>query len=149
MKSETVKNLHERIIDGENADDALWQAVIAWQKEPLCTCSGLQFSYTVKHNKYGGYSGEMIVSRKEGSKTLTKSSVLLAFHKVLEKMEIVDADEKDRIGRMLNPPEYKGPKAIGQIFGISYVYSLFWKLGLIKVPQKIEDKLLGEKAGKQ
>jgi hypothetical protein len=42
------------------------------------------------------------------------------------------------------PPEYKGPKAIGQIFGISYIYSLFWKLGLIKVPQKVEDKINGD-----
>ena len=40
--------------------------------------------------------------------------MVLAFHKVLEKTECV----------------YSGPKAIGQIFGISYVYSLFWKFGL-------------------
>lgn len=37
--------------------------------------------------------------------------------------------------------DFKGPKAIGQIFGISYVYSLFWKFGLIRVPAKVEEKL--------
>jgi hypothetical protein len=91
------------------------------------------------------------ISRKEESKTLTKSSVLLAFHTVIEAMEVVDVPRKD--GEMeadcettttLLVPEYKGPKAIGQIFGISYVYSLFWKLGLIRVPGKVEDKLRGE-----
>jgi hypothetical protein len=40
--------------------------------------------------------------------------------------------------RVLDVPEFKGPKAIGQIFGISYIYSLFWNWGLIRVPEKIE-----------
>jgi hypothetical protein len=106
----------------------------------------LLFSYTVKKNKKGIYTGELEISRKEGSKTLTKSSVLLAFHKVLEAMEVVELPDKDGEKTMaLIVPEYKGPKAIGQIFGISYVYSLFWKLGLIRVPGKVEDKLRGKK----
>ena len=41
--------------------------------------------------------------------------------------------------------EYKGPKAIGQIFGISYVYSMFWKWGLIQVPMRVEIKLKGRR----
>ncbi|MCI5647901.1 MAG: hypothetical protein MR332_00450 [Fusicatenibacter sp.] len=41
-------------------------------------------------------------------------------------------------------PEYKGSKAIGQIFGISYVYSIFWKLGLIRVPEMVEKRLEGK-----
>ena len=44
-------------------------------------------------------------------------------------------------GTELRFPEYKGPKAIGQIFGISYIYSIFWKFGLIRVPERIEEKL--------
>jgi hypothetical protein len=67
---------------------------------------------------------------------LTKSSVLLAFERVLAQMEIVD--------ETLVPPTFKGPKAIGQIFGISYIYSLFWRMGLIRVPEKTERKLKGE-----
>ena len=39
-------------------------------------------------------------------------------------------------------PEYKGPKAIGQIFGISYIYSIFWKFELIRVPAKVQEKLM-------
>lgn len=42
------------------------------------------------------------------------------------------------------PPFYKGPKAIGQIFGISYIYSLFWAWGLITVPEKVARKLNGD-----
>jgi hypothetical protein len=145
-----------------DADTALWQTVIAYQKYPFHTSSGLPFFYTVKQGKNGAYTGELVVSRKEGSKTLTRSSVLLAFHKVLESLKIVqvDSDGEENTDSKANtdgekntgdaaftvvlaPAEYKGPKAIGQIFGISYVYSLFWKWGLITVPEKIEERLRG------
>jgi hypothetical protein len=115
--------------DLDDLDEALWRVVMVYQNYELYTKSGLMFSYVVKCKRNGEYSGELIVSRKEESKTLTKSSIMLAFHKVL-------SDMKDT-----TPPEYKGPKAIGQIFGISYIYSLFWKLGLIRVPKKVEEKI--------
>ena len=79
--------------------------------------------------KNGEYSGELLVSRKETSKTLTRSSVLLAFHKVLEATEVTsEGDEAS-----FQPPAYRGPKAIGQIFGISYIFSLFLEFGLIRL----------------
>jgi hypothetical protein len=149
-RKKTVDELHmaivkERVKKNIDIDAILWQAVIAYQGYQFYTSSGLSFSYTVKKNKKGIYTGELEISRKEGSKTLTKSSVLLAFHKVLEAMEVVELPDKDGEKTMaLIVPEYKGPKAIGQIFGISYVYSLFWKLGLIRVPGKVEDKLRGK-----
>jgi hypothetical protein len=108
--------------------------------------------------KKGEYTGELMVSRKSESKTLAKSSIMLAFHRVLlslsfrteeniynvdnsdnaENIENVDnADNTDMIRH-----EYRGPKAIGQIFGISYVYSMFWRWGLIAVPEKVEKKLM-------
>ena len=134
----------------EEMDELLWKAVLAYQKELFYTSSGLPFSYTVKRKKNGAYSGELEVFRKEGSKTLTRSSVLLAFHKVLERIQAAESDgetggtERAKAGGFV-PPRYKGPKAIGQIFGISYVYSLFWKIGLIQVPPKVEGKLKGER----
>lgn len=127
-------------------DKALWQCIIAYQNYPFYTISGLPFSYTVKRKKNGESSGELEISRKEESKTLTRSSVLLAFHKVLEgikAVEVMDSDGMSSTELML--VEYKGPKAIGQIFGISYLYSLFWKWGLIKVPGKAENKLRGKR----
>lgn len=99
--------------------------------------SGLPFTYEVKRKKNGEYSGELLVSRKEVSKTLTKSSVMYAFRKAF-------SDGKTS-GEEFTAPEYKGPKEIGQIFGISYSCSLFWRLGLIRVPEKVEKKLKGEK----
>jgi hypothetical protein len=126
----------------EKADQVLWQTVIAFQNTEFQTASGLPFSYQVKCKKNGEYSGELVVSRKEDSKTLTRSSVMLAFHKVLESIrikQVADADGNDTAELILQ--EYKGPKAIGQIFGISYVYSLFWNWGLILVPEKVEQKL--------
>lgn len=132
---ESKRQLYEGIIEGRpipELETILWDAVLTYQDQTLHTLSGLEFSYTVKHKKNGEYSGELLVSRKETSKTLTRSSVMLAFHKVLEQIEITEKD-----GTVLfAPPSYKGPKAIGQIFGISYIFSLFLALGLIKTADR-------------
>ena len=120
-------------------DELLWQAIIELQGCTLHTASGLFFDYSVRQKRNGEYSGEVLVSRKEESKSLTKSSILLAFHRVLGEIQ----PSKD--GLDFIPPEYPGPKSIGQIFGISYIYSIFWKLGIIRVPEKIEKKLKGER----
>ena len=137
---QSIKELHRGIIEGktqEELDVLLWDAVVAYQNQPLRTLSGLEFSYTVKHKKNGEYSGELLVSRKETSKTLTRSSVMLAFHKVLEQIEVTEKD-----GTVLYaPPSYKGPKAVGQIFGISYIFSLFLEIGLIKTQTEISGKI--------
>ena len=71
---------------------------------------------------------------------------MLAFHKVLEGIkteEVINAN--GTVSTSIIPLEYKGPKAIGQIFGISYVYSMFWKWGLIQVPMRVEIKLKGRR----
>lgn len=132
---ESKRQLYEGIIEGRpipELETILWDAVVAYQNQPLRTLSGLEFSYTVKHKKNGEYSGELLVSRKETSKTLTRSSVMLAFHKVLEQIEVTEKD-----GTVLfTPPSYKGPKDIGPIFGISYIFSLFLALGLIKTADR-------------
>jgi hypothetical protein len=138
----------ECVSGGEGADAVdhlLWQTVIAYQNYPFHTSSGLPFSYTVKQGKNGAHTGELIVSRKEESKTLARSSVMLAFHKVLGEITVVDVSNTDCEPTVLVPAEFKGPKAIGQIFGISYIYSMFWKWGLIRVPGKVEEKLLGKR----
>lgn len=134
-----VKRLQKGILEEKTElDKLLWDALLAGQGEFFNTSSGLPFSYVVKRKRNGEYSGELLVSRKESSKTLTRSSVLLAFHKVIDATQICDIDGKAE----LILPEYKGPKAIGQIFGISYIYSIFWKFGLIRVPVKVQEKLI-------
>ena len=134
-----VKRLQKGILEKKTElDKLLWDALLAGQGELFNTSSGLPFSYVVKRKRNGEYSGELLVSRKESSKTLTRSSVLLAFHKVIDATQICDIDGKAE----LILPEYKGPKAIGQIFGISYIYSIFWKFELIRVPAKVQEKLM-------
>ena len=134
-----VKRLQKGILEKKTElDKLLWDALLAGQGEFFNTSSGLPFSYVVKRKRNGEYSGELLVSRKESSKTLTRSSVLLAFHKVIDATQICDIDGKAE----LILPEYKGPKAIGQIFGISYIYSIFWKFELIRVPAKVQEKLM-------
>ena len=143
--ADAIEALHSGIAARRtDLDEILWRAVIAHQGERFYTASGLPFRYVVNRTRDGTYGGELCVSRKESSKTLTKSSVLLAFHKVLDNIAVAETAQTEPCGSAICPPLYRGPKAIGQIFGISYIYSLFWRLGLIAVPEKIENKLKGE-----
>ncbi len=138
--TQSIEQLHRGIEEKEkqgSLDMLLWETILEYQNQTFYTLSGLEFSYTVKHKKNGEYSGELLVSRKETSKTLTRSSVMLAFHKVIEATQIRDTNGQAE----MILPEYKGPKAIGQIFGISYVYSIFWQFGLIRVPESVQEKL--------
>ena len=66
---------------------------------------GLKFSYKI-------HGGEMIVDRK--AKSITKSSIILAFQKA-RKMGVV-----------------KGPKALGNVFGASYLYPVFLRFGVCR-----------------
>ena len=130
-----IEELHQAIVEQRNMEELeglLWAGVLAYQGKAFYTLSGLEFSYTVKHKKNGDYSGELLISRKETSKTLTRSSVMLALHKVLAEMKF-----KEINGAVyLLPPEYCGPKSIGQIFGISYIFSMFLEFGLIRTNEK-------------
>lgn len=90
------------------SEEELWDLLVASQNEEYTTYKGLTFSYTIR-----GY--EMFVSRKD--KSLTKSSIMIAFHKAQELME--------KEGRV------KGPKKLGT-FGASYIYVIFEKLGILR-----------------
>lgn len=139
-RQRAVGELRERIKTAEELDEALWQCVIAYQNYPFHIPSGLPFSYNVKQGN-DEYGGELVVSRKEESETLTRSSILLAFHKVLEGIKTEEVKNKDGVlATTFILPEFMEPKAIGQI-----LYSLFWKWGLIQVPEKVEDKLKGKR----
>ena len=130
-----IEELHQAIVEQRNMEELeglLWAWVLAYQGKTFYTLSGLEFSYTVKHKKNGDYSGELLISRKETSKTLTRSSVMLAFHKVLAEMKFKEING----AAYLLPPEYRGPKSIGQIFGISYIFSMFQEFGLIRTNEK-------------
>ncbi len=93
-------------------DQALWQALIAWQGRTFMTAKGLEYTYTIRERRDGALGGEMFISRKE--KSITQSTVFMAFHKALELGGIVT-----------------GPKKLGT-FGASYLYPVFIQLGVIR-----------------
>lgn len=48
----------------------LWQAVIAFQEYPFKTATGLPFRYKLKVGKNGEYNRELLIDRREKSKSL-------------------------------------------------------------------------------
>lgn len=92
------------------------------------TVSGLPFTYKLKVGRDGEFTKELFIDRRENSKSLSWSSVRIAFERAVEKQGTV----------------FERPKAIGDIRGISYIYSLLWRFRVITVPEEAEKKLKGE-----
>ena len=105
-------------------EENLWQAIIVFQNYTFYTASGLPFYYTLKPGRNGSLTRELWVNRRENSKSLSWSSVALAF------------EHAKRIKE-----EIPGPKKLGNIRGISYIYAIFWKLELIKVPESVSERM--------
>ena len=108
-------------------EETLWSAIAAFQNYPFRTASGLPYQYKLKIGKDGTYNKELLIDRRENSKTLSWSSIKMAFQNCRQISGIV-----------------KRPKALGDIRGISYIYPLFWKFGLIEVPKETAKKMSGE-----
>ena len=109
---------------GQDRDEALWDALIALQGETFLTAKGLTFTYLIRERRDGALSGEMFISRKE--KSITQSTVFMAFHKALELG-----------GRVV------GPKKLGT-FGASYLYPVFIRLGIIQPPEPEQTSLFSD-----
>lgn len=105
------------------SEEHLWDCIVVFQGEPFYTVSGLPYSYTLKTGKRGGLTKELWVDRRENSKSITWSSVRMAFENVLKIKKELPKDQK---------PYVKRPKALGDIRGISYIYPLFSRFGLIE-----------------
>lgn len=90
----------------------------------------------MKKGRSGAYTKELFIDRRENSKSLAWSSVVLAFRKTLEMKENADlcggAEQKLLIDR---------PKAIGDIRGVTYIYALFYRFGLIDVPEEAKENM--------
>ena len=102
----------------------LWKCVVAFRGYKFKTMSGLPFTYTLKKGRGDEFTKELWIDRREGSKSLAWSSVLLAYHNI------------DKIGEVVDRP-----KALGDIRGVSYIYGLFYRFGLIDVPDKAKEKM--------
>lgn len=96
-------------------EENLWKAIVSCQGLTFWTYSGLPFTYELRKGKNGELTRELWIDRRENSKSLVWSSVLLAFEKVKDGKIVV-----------------RRPKELGDIRGISYIYAIFLKFKLIE-----------------
>ena len=88
------------------------------------TYAGVPFTYEVRRGRNGEYTKELWIDRRENSKSLAWSSVLLAFNSISE------------VGCVVNRL-----KALGDIWGVTYIYGMFYQFGLIDVPDEVKEKM--------
>ena len=105
-------------------EENLWKCVVAFRGYKFKTLSGLPFTYRLKKGRGDEFTTELWIDRREGSKSLAWSSVMLAYHNIAKIGEVVDR-----------------PKALGDIRGVSYIYGMFYRFGLIDVPKKVKEKM--------
>ena len=98
-------------------EENFWDVVVAYAGVKFKTYSGLPFSYEMRKGRNGEYTKELWIDRREKSKSLAWSSVLLALKNIKKVGEVVDR-----------------PKALGDIRGVTYIYGMFYRFGLIDVP---------------
>ena len=103
-------------------EENFWGVVLAYAGVKFKTYSGLPFSYEIKKGRSGEYTKELWIDHRENSKSLAWSSVLLALRNI--KGEVVDR-----------------PKALGDIRGVTYIYGMFYRFGLIDVPDEVKEKM--------
>ena len=96
-------------------EENFWGVVVFYAGVRFKTYSGLSFTYEVRKGRNGEYTKELWIDRREKSKSLAWSSVLLARKNM--KGEVIDR-----------------PKALGDIWGETYIYGMFCRFGLINVP---------------
>lgn len=106
-------------------EENLWGVVQAYAGAQFKTWSGLGFSYQLRRGRNGEFTRELWIDRRAQSKSLAWSSVMLALGKV------------PGGGR----PLIQRPKDLGDIRGISYIYAMFYRFGIIDVPEKVKAKM--------
>ena len=105
-------------------EENFWGVVVAYAGVKFKTYSGLPFSYEIKKGRSGEYTKELWIDRRENSKSLAWSSVLLALGNIKKVGEVVER-----------------PKALGDIRGVTYIYGMFYRFGLINVPDEAKEKM--------
>ena len=108
----------------ELTEEHLWEVILIYAGRKFKTYSGLSFTYEVRRGRNGEYTKELWIDRRESSKSLVWSSVLLALKKIKKVGEVVER-----------------PKDLGDIRGITYIYGMFFRFGLIDVPEAVKEKM--------
>ncbi len=113
-----------RKLRSEPTEEHLWEGVLLYSGVRFKTYSGLPFTYEIRKGRNGQYTKELWIDRRENSKSLAWSSVLLALRNIKRVGEVVDR-----------------PKALGDIRGVTYIYGMFYRFGLINVPDGVKEKM--------
>ena len=104
------KNLKEQMEmkrwRADQTEENFWGVVVAYAGAKFKTYSGLPFSYEIKKGRNGEYTKELWIDRREKSKSLAWSSIVLALGNI--KGEVVER-----------------PKALGDIRGVTYIYGIY------------------------
>ena len=103
-------------------EENFWGVVLTYAGVKFKTYSGLPFSYEIKKGRNGEYTKELWIDRREKSKSLSWSSIVLALGNI--KGEVVSR-----------------PKALGDIRGVTYIYGMFYRFGMIDVPDEVKGKM--------
>ena len=113
-----------RKLRSEPTEEHLWETVLLYSGVRFTTYSDLPFTYEIRKGRNGQYTKELWIDRRENSKSLAWSSVLLALRNMKKVGEVVDR-----------------PKALGDIRGVTYIYGMFYRFGLIDVPDEVKEKM--------
>ena len=89
----------------EPTEEHLWEVVLLYAGVRFKTYSGLPFTYEIRKGRNVQYTKELWIDRRENSKSLAWSSVLLALGHIKKVGEIVER-----------------PKALGDIRGVTYIW---------------------------
>ena len=108
----------------EPTEEHLWEVVLLYAGVRFKTYSGLPFTYEIRKGRNVQYTKELWIDRRENSKSLAWSSVLLALGNIKKVGEVVER-----------------PKALGDIRGVTYIYGMFYRFGLINVPDEAKEKM--------
>ena len=108
----------------EPTEEHLWEVVLLYTGVRFKTYSGLPFTYEIRKGQNVQYTKELWIDRRENSKSLAWSSVLLALGHIKKVGEVVER-----------------PKALGDIRGVTYIYGMFYRFGLIDVPDEAKEKM--------
>ena len=103
-------------------EENFWGVVLVYAGVKFKTYSGLPFTYEVRKGRNGEYTKELWIDRREKSKSLAWSSIVLALGNI--RCEVVER-----------------PKALGDIRGVTYIYGMFYRFGLIDVPGEVKEKM--------
>lgn len=154
-------------------EENLWGVVQAFVGAQFKTYSGLKFSYELRRGRNGEFTRELWIDRREQSKSLAWSSVMLALQKTRSTQTPAalraNGDEAELFGKSgaAHPqtgsagasteapldsseqemslktaaPLVRRPKDLGDIRGISYIYAMFYRFGIIDVPEKVKAKM--------